>query len=203
MEVFISSLKQDGRSSGGSGTNSGGPGQSKSSSKGPRVNEQIRYPEVRLIADSGTVYGVVSLDKAREIAMQEGLDLVEVSPDAKPPVVKLIDFGKFKYQLQKKLSEAKKKQVVIDIKEVKFRPGIDVHDLQVKVKQVIKFLNAGDKVKLLMQFRGRELAHKEIGLGKFDEIIKQIVEETEAIVESPSRLMGNRSSAMLAPGKKK
>lgn len=138
-----------------------------------------------------------------QIAEEQGLDLIEVSPSAKPPVVKLIDYGKFKYQQQKKLSEAKKKQVTITVKEVKFRPAIDVHDLNVKLKNVFKFLGQGDKVKMLMQFRGREMAHKDIGLDKFKEIINQVVEEADAVVESPLKMMGNRAIAMLAPNKQK
>lgn len=172
------------------------------SSDGPRVNREIRVPEVRLIADGGEQYGVVSIERAFEISEQIGLDLVEVSPNAKPPVVKLIDFGKFKYQMQKKAAEAKKKQVTISVKEVKFRPGIDIHDLEVKVKQVQKFLIQGDKVKMLMQFRGREMAHKDLGLGKFNEIITLILEGVAATVESPVKMMGNRAICMLAPVKK-
>lgn len=146
---------------------------------------------------------MVSIERANQIADEAGLDLIEVSPNAKPPVVKLIDYGKFKYQQQKKAAEAKKKQVTINVKEVKFRPAIDVGDLDTKLKKVYKFLEQGDKVKMLMQFRGREMAHKEIGLGKFREIIKGVVEETDASVEAPMRMMGNRAIAMLAPSKKK
>lgn len=142
------------------------------------------------------------MDRAKEIADEAGLDLIEVSPSAKPPVVKLIDYGKYKYQQQKKAAEAKKKQVTINVKEVKFRPAIDIHDLETKLKKVYKFLEQGDKVKMLMQFRGREMAHKEIGLGKFHEIIKGVVEKAEASVESPVKMMGNRAIAMLAPKKK-
>lgn len=171
-------------------------------SDGPRVNREIRVPEVRLIADGGEQYGVVSIERAIQISDEVGLDLVEVSPNAKPPVVKLIDFGKYKYQQQKKAAEAKKKQVVVTVKEVKFRPGIDVHDLEVKVKMVSKFLSQGDKVKMLMQFRGREMAHKDIGLGKFKEIINSLVEELGVTVESPVKMMGNRAICMLAPTKK-
>ena len=162
----------------------------------------IRVSEVRLISDKGDQYGVVSIDKAREISDEQGLDLVEVSPNAKPPVVKLIDYGKFKYQQQKKAAEAKKKRVVIQVKEVKFRPAIDIHDLNVKTKNVLKFLGQGDKVKMLMQFRGREMAHKHIGLEKFNEIIASVVEQTGAVVESPVKMMGNRAIAMVAPAKK-
>lgn len=178
---------------------------SKPSNKGDstRINEQIRVPEIRLIGDDGTQYGVVSIARAREISDETGLDLVEVSPNAKPPVVKLIDYGKYKYQIQKKASEAKKKQVVVNLKEVKFRPNIEKHDLEVKLKNTKKFLDQGDKVKMLMQFRGREMAHKELGLGKFDEIIKTAVEDMGAVVESPVKMMGNRAIAMIAPSKKK
>lgn len=167
------------------------------------MNEQIRVPEIRLIGDGSEQFGVVSIDRAREIAQETGLDLIEVSPSAKPPVVKLMDYGKFKYQQQKKAAEAKKKQVVINVKEVKFRPAIDIGDLETKLKRVHKFLEQGDKVKMLMQFRGREMAHKEIGLGKFNEIINGVVEKTDASVESPVKMMGNRAIAMLAPSKKK
>ncbi len=156
-----------------------------------------------MIGDDGHQFGVVAIEKAREIAGEQGLDLVEVSPNAKPPVVKLIDYGKFKYQQQKKAAEAKKKQVTIKLKEVKFRPAVDVHDLEVKLKNVYKFLGQGDKVKMLMQFRGREMAHKHIGLDKFKTIIAQVVEESDAVVESPLKMMGNRAIAMLAPSKKK
>ncbi len=134
------------------------------------------------------------------MAESEGLDLIEISPNAAPPVVKMMDYGKYKYQVQKKLAEAKKKQVVIDVKEIKFRPNIEKHDLDVKINHIEKFLEKGDKVKLLMQFRGREMAHKELGLAKFDEIMKAILEKG-AVVESPAKMMGNRCIAMVAPGK--
>jgi translation initiation factor IF-3 len=135
------------------------------------------------------------------MADSEGLDLIEISPNAAPPVVKMMDYGKYKYQIQKKLAEAKKKQVVIDVKEIKFRPNIEKHDMEVKLNHIKKFLEQGDKVKMLMQFRGREMAHKEIGMGKFDEIMKMVL-ETGAVVESPAKFMGNRCIALVAPGKK-
>lgn len=174
----------------------------KTNQSGPRINERIRVPEIRLIGDDGEQYGVVSIEEARRIAQGAGLDLVEVSPNAKPPVVKLIDFGKYKYQAQKKANEAKKKQVVISVKEIKLRPSIDTHDLQVKLKKVNEFLEDGDKVKLLMQFRGREMAHIEIGLEKFTQIIQKIVAEFGAVVESEAKRMGNKVQAMVAPSKK-
>lgn len=158
-------------------------------------------PEVRLISDDGTQHGVVSIEKAREIANDEGLDLVEVSPNAKPPVVKLIDYGKFKYQQQKKASENKKKQVTVSLKEIQFRPNIEEHDLNTKLKRADKFLDNGDKVKMIMQFRGREMANKHIGLEKFDHIIN-LVKEMGAIVESPYKMMGNRAIVIMAPEKK-
>ena len=145
---------------------------------------------------------MVTLAQARIMADSEGLDLIEISPNANPPVVKMMDYGKYKYQIQKKLAEAKKKQVVIDVKEMKFRPNIEKHDLEVKVNHIEKFLEQGDKVKLLMQFRGREMAHKEIGLSKFDEIVRTVVEKG-AVIEAPAKFMGNRIIAMVAPGKKK
>jgi translation initiation factor IF-3 len=154
-----------------------------------------------LIGDDNKAYGVVTLAQAKLMADNENLDLIEISPNAVPPVVKMMDYGKYKYQIQKKLAEAKKKQVVIDVKEIKFRPNIEKHDLEVKINHIEKFLDNGDKVKLLMQFRGREMAHKEIGLGKFHEIVKTILEKG-AVIESPSKMMGNRVIAMVAPGKK-
>lgn len=154
-----------------------------------------------MIGDDNKAYGVVTLAQAKLMADSEGLDLIEISPNAVPPVVKMMDYGKYKYQIQKKLAEAKKKQVVIEVKEVKFRPNIEKHDMEVKLKNIRKFLDQGDKVKLLMQFRGREMAHKEIGLAKFDEVMKQVM-EMGAVVESPAKFMGNRNIAMVAPGKK-
>lgn len=172
------------------------------SQKGPRVNEQIRIPECRLISDEGGEgYGVVTIDRARIIAQELGLDLVEVSPTAKPPVVKLIDYGKFKYMLQKKENEARKKSAVIQLKEIQFRPNIETHDLETKLKRAEKFLEQGDKVKMVMQFRGREMAYKDAGLEKFRNIIKT-VETYGAIVESDPKFMGNRVITIIAPDKK-
>lgn len=169
---------------------------------GPRINGMIRVPEIRLIGDDGHQYGVVSISEANRIAEQVGLDLVEVSPDASPPVVKLIDYGKYKYLIQKKANESKKKQATVVIKELQFRPNIEAHDLEVKLKRAEKFLLDGDKVKLMMQFRGREMAYQEAGLEKFKIIIQSIVDKTEAIVESEPKIMGNRIFAMIASGKK-
>ncbi|MBP9674248.1 MAG: translation initiation factor IF-3 [Bacteriovoracaceae bacterium] len=169
---------------------------------GPRINEQIRVPQVRMIGDDGTQYGVISMLDARRIAMDAALDLIEVSPNANPPVVKLMDYGKYKYQLQKKESEAKKKQAVIQVKEIKFRPNIEKHDLEVKLKKAKEFLDEGDKIKMLMQFRGREMAHSDLGMAKFKEIIKEVV-ALGGIIESNAKMMGNRVIAMIGSSKKK
>ncbi len=147
-------------------------------------------------------YGVVSLDKARSIAEELGLDLVEIAPTAKPPVVKVIDYGKFKYDQQKKAQEAKKKQVKVQLKEIQLRPNIEAHDLETKLKRAYKFLDQGDKVKFVMQFRGREMAYRDAGKEKFDHIIEGVC-EYGAQVESPAKMMGNRIITILAPSKKK
>ncbi len=145
--------------------------------------------------------GVVSMSEARRISEEEGVDLVEVSPTAKPPVVKLIDFGKYKYELQKKAHEAKKKQIVVQIKEVQIKPNIDDHDLQTKLKHCQKFLEQNDKIKLSMQFRGREMNYKDKGMEKFNSVVNTII-EMGAAVEAEPKLMGNRVIAILMPAKK-
>ncbi len=170
--------------------------------KGPRVNDAIRAPEVRLIDGNNEQRGVVSLAEAMEIAQEQGLDLVEVSPNANPPVVKCIDYGKFKYMQQKKANEAKKKQAVVVIKEIQFRPNIETHDLEVKMKRAERFLADGDKLKLVMQFRGREMAYQAAGLEKFKGIIADICEKYDGVVESEPKIMGNRIFSMVAPSKK-
>lgn len=166
------------------------------------MNDEIRIPECRLIGDDGTAYGVVSLNEAFRIAEEQQLDLVEVSPTANPPVVKVIDYGKYKYNLQKKAAEAKKKQVVIQLKEIQFRPNIEAHDLETKLKKVKGFLEDGDKVKMVMQFRGREMAYKEAGLEKFKAILLT-VESYGSTVESEPKFMGNRIITIMAPTVKK
>ena len=141
------------------------------------------------------------MDQAKKIAEDEGLDLVEVSPNARPPVVKVIDYGKFKYDQQKKANEAKKKQVQAQLKEIQLRPNIESHDLETKLKRVYKFLEQGDKVKMLMQFRGREMAYRDAGLEKFKNILEGIC-EYGATIESPPKIMGNRIITIMAPDKK-
>ena len=169
--------------------------------QGPRVNEQIRVPECRLIGDDGHAHGVVSIDEARRIAEEAGLDLVEVSPNARPPVIKVIDYGKFKYDQQKKANEAKKKQAQAQLKEIQMRPNIETHDLETKLNKVKGFLKDGDKVKMVMQFRGREMAYRDAGLEKFKEILEGVC-EYGATVESQAKMMGNRIISILAPDKK-
>lgn len=137
-----------------------------------------------------------------DLANELGLDLVEISPSAKPPVVKLIDYGKYRYQIQKKAAESRKKQVVVSIKEIKFRPNIEQHDLQVKLKKVQQFVDQGDKIKMVMQFRGREMAHLDLGMAKFKSIVEAVL-EFGANVESSPKLMGNRIIAMVSATKKK
>ena len=141
------------------------------------------------------------MHEARRISDEAGLDLVEVSPTAQPPVVKLIDFGKYKYELQKKAQEAKKKQVVIQLKEIQVKPNIDVGDLNTKLNHCHKFIEQGDKIKVVMQFRGREMSYRDAGMEKFRAIMAQIT-EMGAIVEAEPKMMGNRIIAILASTKK-
>ncbi|MBL6988126.1 MAG: translation initiation factor IF-3 [Bacteriovoracaceae bacterium] len=168
---------------------------------GPRMNDDIRLSECRLISDDGEQFGIVSLTEARRIAGDRGLDLVEVSPNAKPPVVKVIDYGKHKYETQKSANASKRKQLTTALKEIQFRPNIEAHDLETKLKRASKFLLSGNKVKLVMQFRGREMAHRDVGFQKFLGIIEN-VRELGAIIESEPRMMGNRIISMVAPDKK-
>jgi translation initiation factor IF-3 len=163
------------------------------------VNRQIRVPEVLLIDKDGEKVGVVSPEEAVERAEEAGLDVVEISPKATPPVCKIMDFGKFKYEQQKKASEARKKQKTIEIKEVKFRPNIDDHDYNVKMRSVSKFLGEGDKVKVTLRFRGREMAHQELGR----ELLKKVAGDIEDLgkVESMPRLEGRQMTMIIAPAK--
>ncbi|MBF0360021.1 MAG: translation initiation factor IF-3 [Oligoflexia bacterium] len=169
---------------------------------GPRVNKEITAQEIRLIGDDGTQYGIMKTSEAYSMALEKELDLVEVSPSAVPPVVKLIDYGKFKYEVQKKANEAKKKQVVVQIKEIQFRPNIEKHDLDVKIKRIEGFIKDGDKVRLVMQFKGREIAYKDAGMEKFNKIIETLI-EGGAFVESNPYFLGTRIMAIVMPQKKK
>jgi translation initiation factor IF-3 len=131
---------------------------------GPRVNEDIRADKIRVVDADGEMKGVMSVREALRLAEEAGLDLVEISPNAEPPVCKILDYGKYKYEQQKKAAEARKNQKIIDIKEIKLRPGIEEHDYGVKLRNARRFLEEGDKVKVTMRFRGREMAHQEIGM---------------------------------------
>ncbi|MCH7550280.1 MAG: translation initiation factor IF-3 [Proteobacteria bacterium] len=158
---------------------------------GPRVNEQIEAEKVRVVNADGEMVGVISKEEGIEIAYEAGLDLVEVSPNADPPVCKVLDYGKYKYEAQKKANEARKKQKVIDVKEIKMRPGIDEHDYQVKMRSVRRFLDEGDKVKMTIRFRGREMAHQELGMKVLDRVREDVDElaKVEQFPKSEGRLM--------------
>ncbi|MFQ5624612.1 MAG: translation initiation factor IF-3 [Paracoccaceae bacterium] len=158
---------------------------------GPRVNEKIRAPEIRLIDADGELVGVVPPQKGIELAEDVGLDLVEISPNAEPPVCKIMDYGKFKYEKQKKEAEARKKQKIIEVKEVKFRPNTDTHDYDVKMRNVHRFLDNGDKVKITLRFRGREMAHQELGRKLLERVAEDTVDlgKVEAIPKMEGRQM--------------
>ena len=164
---------------------------------GPRMNEDIRVAEVRLIDQTGQNVGVVSRFDAQERANKVGLDLVEVSPDADPPVCKILDYGKFKYQEQKKAAEARKNQKIVEIKEIKMRPSIDEHDYDVKMRAIRRFFEEGDKVKVTLRFRGREMAHQNLGYELLQRVKTDLVEASK--VESEPRLEGRQMVMVLAP----
>ena len=157
----------------------------------------IRVPLVRLIDEQGIQVGIVPTEDARLRAVDAGLDLVEVSPNAEPPVCKIIDYGKLKYEKQKKKNEARKKQKTIDVKEIKMRPNIDTHDYDVKMRAINKFLDEGDKVKVTLRFRGRELAHQELGLKLLEKVRDEL--EEQAKVEQFPKLEGRQITMVMAP----
>jgi translation initiation factor IF-3 len=166
---------------------------------GPRINDRIRGPEIRLIGAEGENIGVVTPARAMQLAEEAGLDLVEISPNAVPPVCKIMDFGKFKYETQKKEAEARKKQKIIEIKEVKFRPNTDTHDYEVKMRNVMRFLEDGDKVKVTLRFRGREMAHQDLGRVLLDRVAEDVKELGK--VESMPRVEGRQMVMMIGPAK--
>jgi translation initiation factor IF-3 len=161
------------------------------------VNEQIRISPIRLIQDDGEQIGIVSLDEARERAAERGMDLVEVAAEARPPVVKMMDYGKFKYEAQRAARDARKKQHTIQVKEVKFRPGIEDHDYEFKVRHARRFLDEGNKVKLTMMFRGRQVTHPELGL----EVLSRVMEDIQDLgkAESQPSMEGRVMSMMVGP----
>lgn len=163
----------------------------------PRINEQIRIREIRVIGSNGEQLGVMNPREALEIAYEQHLDLVEIAPTAKPPVCRIMDYGKYRYEQQKREKEARKKQKIIDVKEVKFRPGIEDHDIEVKLKNATRFLGDGDKVKCTIMFRGRELTHPELG----EDLLKRVAEQLKevAVVERKSKLEGRNMFMILSP----
>ena len=164
---------------------------------GPRVNHQINVPQVRLVREDGSMVGVVTTREAINMAADAGLDLVEVSPNATPPVCKILDLGKFKYEEQKRKNEARKKQKVIEVKEIKLRPGIDIHDYDVKMRSIHRFLEEGDKVKITMRFRGREMAHQELGVKVLDKVKADL--DAVAKVESQPKMEGRQMIMVISP----
>jgi len=166
-------------------------------SDGPRVNREIDARNIRLVGADGEMIGVVSLREGLTMAEESGLDLVEVSPNADPPVCKILDFGKFKYESQKKKAEARKKQKVIEVKEVKLRPNIDDNDYNVKMRSMRKFLEEGDKVKVTLRFRGRELAHQDIGVRVLERVRNEL--EDMGKVEQLPRMEGRQMVMVIAP----
>jgi translation initiation factor IF-3 len=168
--------------------------------KAQRLNEEITAPEIRLIGFDGEQVGIVSVRQALSLAEEAGVDLVEIAPMATPPVCRIMDFGKFKYQEAKRAHEAKLKQKQIQVKEVKFRPGTDENDYQIKLRNLIKFLQEGDKAKITLRFRGREMAHQEFGI-KMLERIKADLQE-HALVEQFPKMEGRQLIMVLAPTKK-
>ncbi len=164
---------------------------------GPRVNEDIRVREVQLIDHEGTNRGVTPTQDAITLAREAGLDLVEISPNTSPPICKILDYGKFKYQAQKKAAEARKKQKTVEVKEIKLRPGIDKHDYQVKMRSMRRFFEEGDKVKVTLRFRGREMAHQELGY----KLLQRVREDMAnlAKVEAEPMSEGRQIVMILAP----
>ena len=164
---------------------------------GPRTNEQITASEVRVISSNGKQLGIISIREALNHAEDEGYDLVEVSPDANPPVCKIIDYGKLKYREQKSKKEAKKKQKTIEVKEIKLRPGIDTHDYNVKVKALLKFISGGNKVKVSMRFRGREMEHQNLGFNLLKKLTTEVIDFAK--VEVPPKSEGKQIMMILVP----
>jgi translation initiation factor IF-3 len=164
---------------------------------GPRINEEIRVREVQLIDATGHNHGATPIQAALEMAQSAGLDLVEIAPNSSPPVCKILDYGKFKYQAQKKAAEARKKQHVVEIKEIKLRPMIDDHDYDVKMRSMKRFFEEGDKVKITLRFRGREMAHQELGYQLLNRVKGDIGQMAK--VESEPRFEGRQMVMILAP----
>ena len=162
-----------------------------------RANRDIRVPKVRLIDDAGTNYGVLTTRDALDRALEAGLDLVEVSPNVDPPVCKIMDFGKFKYEQQKKANEARKRQKIVELKEIKMRPGIDDHDYQTKMRNANKFLENEDKVKFTVRFRGREMAHQDLGRRVLERVQAELGDAVK--LEAHPKMEGRQMVMIVAP----
>ena len=165
--------------------------------KEQRLNEDIAYDRIRLVSETGEQLGIITSDEARTIAEERGMDLVEIAPNAEPPVCRLMDYGKYLYANAKKKQESKKKQKQITVKEIKFRPGTDIGDYDIKVRNLTRFLDAGNKVKVTLRFRGREMAHQELGM----EMLKRVEEDLKEIgvVEQMPKMEGRQMVMVLAP----
>lgn len=182
------------------GGNQGGRGfdrDRKREKDGPRVNREIRAPQIRVIDDEGNMLGVMTVPEAIRIAEERGLDVLEVSPNSAPPTCKIMDYGKWKYENKKKQTAARKKQVIVQIKEIQLRPRTDKHDFDTKMNHAKRFLLEGDKVKVSMRFQGREMAHQEIGMEMMKKVITDMSEL--AMVESNPKMEGKQAFLMLAP----
>jgi translation initiation factor IF-3 len=158
---------------------------------------EIRVPEVRVIDNDGEQVGVMPVQKAVDMAQEQGLDLVEISPNAEPPVCRIMDYGKYKFEIAKKAQSARKKQKQIHVKEIKFRPGTDIGDYQVKLRNLIRFLQDGDKAKVTMRFRGREMAHKELGMQMLERVMKDL--EEYGVVEQHPKMEGRQMVMVFSP----
>jgi len=165
--------------------------------QGPRANDRIRSLDVQVIGSDGANMGILPLKKAIELAKQEDLDLIEISPNANPPVCKIMDMGKYKYDLQKKANQAKKKQKIVSLKEIKLRPGTEIHDYNFKIKNAKKFISKGDKVKFTIKFKGREMQHIELG----KDLMKRIIDDTKDIgkVETHPKFEGRQMIMIIQP----
>ena len=171
--------------------------QRRTKDRGPRSNNRISSPEVQVIASDGENLGILSTNEAISMAKNQGLDLIEIAPNANPPVCKIMDIGKYKYDLQKKANQAKKKQKTVSLKEIKLRPGTETHDYNFKIKNAKKFITKGDKVKFTVKFKGREMQHTELG----KELMNKIIEETKDIakVESQPKFEGKQMVMIIQP----
>ena len=161
------------------------------------MNDEIRVNEVQLIDDDGTNRGVIAIDDALELASNAGLDLVEIAPNSQPPVCKILDYGRFKYQAQKKAAEARKKQKTFEVKEIKMRPNIDTHDYDVKMRAMRRFFDEGDKVKVTLRFRGREMAHQDLGMKVLERVRDDLGEEVK--IELAPKMEGRQMIMVMAP----